>query len=496
MICSKCQQEFNYFKIDSSKKRNGSNDFPCPHCGATVRLDRAFKQRIKMLGAFFTALAITANYFVGKLGLSTNFSAVFFPLVFCGFVFMIYLASKTAKAEAVSSESVPLPYAKLDNNNASATEIKADGFVVKLEQSPNPALKQEHVAAYGLLRAVAITLVLALVVVAKIFKIMRSSGATKPSPLIIAVVLVLSCAWLGVSAYMGKRWGAKKSLIVSLGFAAIIFVAGEAIYKSTLKQQYVNEFNGLATEAGKQVDLQDNSGVVQRKITAANSGKDDYLKFVQDKDADGLLDKDEKDNYKTDPSSVDTDGDGLTDYEEIMIYKSDPLKTDTDSDGRTDGAEAVAGYSPAGEGKFDPFATPEVALYYMEHLFAKGDFEGYESVFDYSDSFVNNFIRTEFNTDLEGFKRRFKNKVFLKAKKDNVGAVVVYKTQLIDDDNVGIEYYRFLIRDGIRGRGELDKTYFTKHDGRWLVNLEKELTESKASDSERWRATKSAYSQE
>lgn len=58
----------------------------------------------------------------------------------------------------------------------------------------------------------------------------------------------------------------------------------------------------------------------------------------QDKDADGLLDKDEK-KYGTDPKKADTDGDGLKDGAEVMAYRTDPLKADSDGDGLSDADE-------------------------------------------------------------------------------------------------------------------------------------------------------------
>ena len=59
-----------------------------------------------------------------------------------------------------------------------------------------------------------------------------------------------------------------------------------------------------------------------------------------DKDGDGLKDKDEK-TIGTDPNNVDSDGDGLSDSEEHLDTKTDPKNPDTDSDGLSDGDEVL-----------------------------------------------------------------------------------------------------------------------------------------------------------
>jgi len=87
----------------------------------------------------------------------------------------------------------------------------------------------------------------------------------------------------------------------------------------------------------------------------------------RDRDFDGLLDREERDFYRSDPHNDDTDGDGLRDGDEVRIgtaplfadtdgdgirdgeevhhYGSDPLKKDTDDDGLSDSEEAIHGTS-------------------------------------------------------------------------------------------------------------------------------------------------------
>jgi hypothetical protein len=58
-----------------------------------------------------------------------------------------------------------------------------------------------------------------------------------------------------------------------------------------------------------------------------------------DRDGDGLTDREEVDEYETDPLVADTDGDGLDDGSEVDEYETHPLVADTDGDGLEDGAE-------------------------------------------------------------------------------------------------------------------------------------------------------------
>ncbi len=261
------------------------------------------------------------------------------------------------------------------------------------------------------------------------------------------------------------------SVVISLAAVAIlffIFISG--LFKNPMAQPIVNH--------GTPTNEKDPAGL------------------LRDSDSDGLLDTEEGIEYGTSQKDADTDKDGLTDYEEIKIYGSDPLKTDTDADGQPDGVEATAGSDPAGDGMFNPFASPETTLHYMEHAIAKGNLDAYESSFYYPDSFIEGFIGPNFGTDLPGFKRRFKNKVFAGMSKDNVGAVVISKREDVDKENVAIEYYRFTIENRNRGIGDQDKTYFKKIGDRWLVDIEKEFTVLKETNPERWQLNVKVYSNE
>ena len=60
--------------------------------------------------------------------------------------------------------------------------------------------------------------------------------------------------------------------------------------------------------------------------------------YQADSDQDGLNDKEEVEQYETNPLQADTDGDGLTDSDEIVLG-TNPKKTDTDEDGIKDGKE-------------------------------------------------------------------------------------------------------------------------------------------------------------
>ena len=68
--------------------------------------------------------------------------------------------------------------------------------------------------------------------------------------------------------------------------------------------------------------------------------------WYEDLDNDGLIGRNEINEYGTDPSNYDTDNDGLNDGDEVNIYSTDPLNPDTDGDGYLDGEEVENDYDP------------------------------------------------------------------------------------------------------------------------------------------------------
>lgn len=67
--------------------------------------------------------------------------------------------------------------------------------------------------------------------------------------------------------------------------------------------------------------------------------------YASDKDGDGLTD-DEEDTLGTNKFESDTDFDGISDKVEIEDYKTNPLLADTDGDGYNDAVEINSGYDP------------------------------------------------------------------------------------------------------------------------------------------------------
>lgn len=67
--------------------------------------------------------------------------------------------------------------------------------------------------------------------------------------------------------------------------------------------------------------------------------KQEIMPKADDGDNDGLNDKTEMNEYKTDPKKADTDGDGINDGDEVNERHTDPLVKDTDKDGISDGDE-------------------------------------------------------------------------------------------------------------------------------------------------------------
>lgn len=67
---------------------------------------------------------------------------------------------------------------------------------------------------------------------------------------------------------------------------------------------------------------------------------------LQDSDGDGLTDRLEIQQYRTNPLHPDSDRDGVVDGDEVMFHRSNPLNADTDGDGLVDGDEVRFGTDP------------------------------------------------------------------------------------------------------------------------------------------------------
>ena len=67
--------------------------------------------------------------------------------------------------------------------------------------------------------------------------------------------------------------------------------------------------------------------------------------YKTDKDGDGLTDE-EEDKLGTNKFESDSDFDGISDKTEIEEYKTNPMNVDTDGDGYRDGVEIMSGYDP------------------------------------------------------------------------------------------------------------------------------------------------------
>lgn len=105
MICPACQQAFNYFKIQV-KLQNSRKMFPCPKCGAGLRLEfepvasYGKKDVISILMMVsYVALIIISNIF-SNLPILLIISG---PLIFFGIMFVMYRyvekCGKVIKAE-------------------------------------------------------------------------------------------------------------------------------------------------------------------------------------------------------------------------------------------------------------------------------------------------------------------------------------------------------------------------------------------------------------
>ena len=92
------------------------------------------------------------------------------------------------------------------------------------------------------------------------------------------------------------------------------------------------------------------AGVEGNNTTGTTSNEPLAQGRPNDADSDGILDADEK-AQGLNPAEYDTDGDGLSDKAEIEQFKTDPKKADTDGDTFWDGIELMKGYNPLGPGR-------------------------------------------------------------------------------------------------------------------------------------------------
>lgn len=88
-----------------------------------------------------------------------------------------------------------------------------------------------------------------------------------------------------------------------------------------------------------------------RTVGAEDELGDESVILENDKDDDGIEDKDEI-ILGLSTTDFDTDGDGLSDKQELEIFGTDPTKADTDGDGHRDGLEILKGFNPVGSGSF------------------------------------------------------------------------------------------------------------------------------------------------
>ncbi len=124
-------------------------------------------------------------------------------------------------------------------------------------------------------------------------------------------------------------------------------MSGDDAWRQTL----LPVFETLLVETQKtKLFLQTN---IRQGLLSSVSGIDSstVISPADDKDADGLEDKDEI-VLGLSTSDYDTDGDGLSDRTELERFGTDPTKADTDGDGYRDGLEVLKGFNPVGGGNF------------------------------------------------------------------------------------------------------------------------------------------------
>ncbi|OGH59473.1 MAG: hypothetical protein A2725_01455 [Candidatus Magasanikbacteria bacterium RIFCSPHIGHO2_01_FULL_33_34] len=124
------------------------------------------------------------------------------------------------------------------------------------------------------------------------------------------------------------------SILVYLIFFTNIFV------KKDIKKISETEDTSVEVEVKKPIE----------KVQKQNIGVTSLRLEDDDLDNDGVLDIEEE-RLGISNTEFDTDWDGISDKLEVEEYKTDPTKSDTDGDGFSDGYEITNGYNPLGSGK-------------------------------------------------------------------------------------------------------------------------------------------------
>lgn len=95
---------------------------------------------------------------------------------------------------------------------------------------------------------------------------------------------------------------------------------------------------------------------IKSQIVDWKKGEEDYEKYINDSDGDGMPDWWEEkyafDSFSNLNKRKDPDQDSLVNYLEYQ-FGTDPTKADSDSDGFGDGEEVRTGFDPMGEGRTD-----------------------------------------------------------------------------------------------------------------------------------------------
>lgn len=126
----------------------------------------------------------------------------------------------------------------------------------------------------------------------------------------------------------------------------VLFIVGGLILLGGLL--YLIFFSGIFTKKDTSPDA--GGAQVDHKIDGQKTTFPSLRIEDDDLDNDGLLDSEEE-KLGTSNEEFDTDFDGIPDKMEVEQYKTDPTKFDTDGDGFGDGYEIINGYNPLGAGR-------------------------------------------------------------------------------------------------------------------------------------------------
>lgn len=175
----------------------------------------------------------------------------------------------------------------------------------------------------------------------------------------------------------------------------------------------------------------------------------------------------------------DSDGDLLIDYEEINIYKTDKDNPDTDGDGVLDGEEIRVWSNPLGEGDLGNYSDTPQGIVIDSHIKLHEGNNSYRKYEYYSDTYAD-LLLNDFGLTIEEFNEVMDSVWDLMILKGGINKVDFINFTKIKEEENWLKFEYDIKLDADRTTREDDNfSYLIKIDGKWMVDIERELLYTK-----------------